>query len=148
MLTEQPLLLLFGQAMEMDHGAINQHNQNVIGLFSLFFSSVAIVDLVQLVANNSKYFESIVPTRLILAFVIATVSYLKHDSILHNDFVFVLSFLEIWFNFLIYNVLRQEKVARTNKLKERFAKELLEAEQDSEKYDELVAKFERSTNAF
>lgn len=104
---------------------------------------LGLTDLIQLFVDNVKYFESIVPTRLTIFFGVSAYSYLVTDSTLHNDFVFVYSFLEIWFNFLLYNILREEKHARNKKLEKQLETELLKVQQGELTIEEVIEKVER-----
>ncbi|CAM9011361.1 unnamed protein product [Wickerhamomyces anomalus] len=108
-LIDQPMVILVGQAMGVEKGFINENNKGLLGALGAFFISLGGIDLLQLFIDNHKYFESIVPTRLTIFFGISAYSYCVKTSALHNDLVFVYSFLEIWINFLLYNVLRDEK---------------------------------------
>lgn len=145
-ITEQPLLILFGKAMQLEHGVVNQFNKNIIGLFSILFGSIGLIDLIQLFHNNEIFFESIIPTRLVFAFTICIISYLSKNSIINNDLIFSFSFIEIFLNFFIYNILKQEKYEKKKKFEELIENEIDEASRSSEKFDELMLKIQQYKN--
>lgn len=115
-----------------------------MGALGAFFISLGGIDLLQLFIDNHKYFESIVPTRLTIFFGISAYSYCVKNSALHNDLVFVYSFLEIWINFLLYNVLRDEKHKRNKKFEQQLEKELLQVQQGNKPIEEVIARVERT----
>lgn len=83
-----------------------------LGLFGVVFALLAVCDLVPLLEDNKQYFFSMVPTRLTIFFILTTVSYWGQDYYyLHNNVVFIYSFVEVWLNFLIYNSIREERNA-------------------------------------
>lgn len=116
----------------------------MLGALGAFFISLGGIDLLQLFIDNHKYFESIVPTRLTIFFGISAYSYCVKTSALHNDLVFVYSFLEIWINFLLYNVLRDEKHKRNKKFEQQLEKELLQVQQGNKPIEEVIARVERT----
>ncbi|SSD59704.1 uncharacterized protein SCODWIG_01465 [Saccharomycodes ludwigii] len=88
-----------------------------LGVFSYLFALVAITDLIPLLERNYMFFESIVPFRLMIFFLVTATSFVMKDNLyLHNNVVFVYGFVEIWLNFLAFSALREEK-------NERFANE-------------------------
>ncbi|CCH44849.1 putative membrane protein [Wickerhamomyces ciferrii] len=145
-ITDQPLLILFGQAMNVERGVINDLNEKTLGLVSLLFFSLGLIDFMQLLVDNVKYFESIIPLRLTIFFGIASYSYMIPTSPFHNDLVFSYSFLEIWFNFLLYNVIREEKHKRNQKFEKKLESELLQVQQGKKSIEEVVNKLERTND--
>ncbi|KAH3679111.1 hypothetical protein WICPIJ_008719 [Wickerhamomyces pijperi] len=130
-LTEQTLIVILHQALNLKHLSLTLEFDEFLPLISLLFISLSITDLVQLSFKNHSFFESVVPVRLSLFFIIAGLSYfLKSDGFLFgNDCIFVYCLLEIWFNFLIYNLLRQEKFERNKKFEAKLEDKLLEIQQ-------------------
>lgn len=83
-----------------------------LGFFSVLFVLLAINDLIPLLEDNRQYFFSIIPVRLTGFFILTTVSYWGQDYYyLHNNVVFIYSFVEVWLNFLIYTSIREERNA-------------------------------------
>ena len=81
-----------------------------LGFFSVLFVLLAINDLIPLLEDNRQYFFSIIPVRLTGFFILTTVSYWGQDYYyLHNNVVFIYSFVEVWLNFLIYTSIREER---------------------------------------
>lgn len=108
-------LVLLGQAMELPMvlPVVESESDSVLyGTISILFGLQAISDLIPLLADNINYFETIVPTRLTVFFFLAAYSYVSTNVAFGNNVVFVYSFFEIWFNFLIFNNLRDEKYYR------------------------------------
>mmetsp|Transcript_4507 Transcript_4507/g.4985 ORF Transcript_4507/g.4985 Transcript_4507/m.4985 type:complete len:165 (-) Transcript_4507:54-548(-) len=113
-LLESGFAVLLGQAMQLNIILLDTSNP-LIGITAITFATLAISDLIPLLADNIEYFETIVPTRLFLYFGLAAYSYVTKSPIFSNNIIFVYSFFEIWFNFLIYNNLRDEKYYRIKK---------------------------------
>lgn len=102
---------IFTQAMDLPGVQMSQYSAQ-LGVFSIAFVLLALNDLIPLLENNKQYFYSIVPVRLMGFFILTTVSYYGHDYYyLHNNCVFIYSFVEVWLNFLIYNSIREERNA-------------------------------------
>ncbi|EHN01608.1 Ilm1p [Saccharomyces cerevisiae x Saccharomyces kudriavzevii VIN7] len=81
-----------------------------LGLFAILFVLNGIHDLIPLLENNVKYFQSIVPVRLLIFFILTGTSYLWESNFyIHNNSVFIYCFAEVWINFLLYNAVREEK---------------------------------------
>lgn len=101
--------LVFTQAMDLPQLVLSRHSAQ-LGLFGVLFVLLAFTDLIPLLEDNKMYFYSIVPTRLLAYFIIATLAYAWQSNLfLHNNAVFIYAFVEIWLNFVIYNSLREEK---------------------------------------
>lgn len=141
-----PLVIVLGQAMLMNRGTISadKGGGQVMGIISLLLAAIGLTDVSQLVERNHVYFESVIPTRLLVSFALAGYGYLFETSFLHDDLVFTLLCVEIWFHFVIYNVVREEKHDRNRKYEEKLEAELLEIQQDDEKFTEIIAKVERT----
>ncbi|GMM35424.1 Ilm1 protein [Saccharomycopsis crataegensis] len=58
------------------------------------------------------YFENLVPLRLLFFFALTGYSYISENPLVANNLVSTYGFIEIWFNFVIFNNLREEKVKR------------------------------------
>lgn len=114
MITESNFAVLFGQAMQLPMVQLKTFNP-LLGILAVVFGVLAVSDLIPLIANNIEYFESIVPTRLIIYFALAGFSYFTSSELFGNNLIFVYSFFEVWFNFLIFNNLRDEKYYRIKK---------------------------------
>ncbi|CAK7905726.1 hypothetical protein CAAN1_14S03906 [[Candida] anglica] len=110
-------VILLGQAMELPTVMVDTSNP-IWGLLALAFGSLTIADLVPLFADNIEYFESVVPARLTVYFILGAYSFAGNSEFLCNNLVFVFAFFEIWFNFLIFNNLRDERYKRVKKLLE------------------------------
>lgn len=140
-ITSSVFILVFGQAMQIDQGSVGGD----LSLLCVLLVVLGITDIVQLLIENHKYFESIIPVRLTLCFLLAGVGYL-YKGVLHDDYVFVFLFMEIWFHFVIYNVVREEKHDRNKKFEEKLEQELLVLQADDSKFEEVVSKLERSND--
>lgn len=125
---------------------MNENNKAFIGILGTLFVSLGAIDLLQLFIDNNKYFESIVPVRLTVFFSLSAYSYYAKESFLHNDLVFAYSFLEIWINFLLYNVIRDEKHKRNKKLEAQLEKELLQVQQGEKSIEEVIERVERTND--
>lgn len=115
--------LLMGQAMQVKYVKLEAENP-LLGICSFLFFTLAISDIIPLLAENIDYFETVVPTRLTFYFGLAAFSYFAKTSIFSNNLVFVYSFFEIWVNFLIFNNLKDEKYYRIKKFAEENAEEI------------------------
>ncbi|ODV67677.1 hypothetical protein HYPBUDRAFT_108344 [Hyphopichia burtonii NRRL Y-1933] len=122
-LTDANFTILLAQAMELPFAQVSDTNP-LLGILSIVFGVQAISDLIPLLAENIEYFETITPTRLIFFFGLGAYTYLSSNSIIANSLVFVYAFFEIWFNFLIFNNLRDEKYYRLKKFVEEHADEI------------------------
>lgn len=101
--------LVLTHAMNLPILTLSQYSGQ-LGLFSVLFAMLAVADLLPLLERNRKYFESVVPFRLTLYFIIVICSYLMEDTLyVHNNAVFIYSFAEVWMNFVIFNSLREER---------------------------------------
>lgn len=109
----------------------------LLGALSVIFGSLALSDLIPLMANNLEYFETIVPSRLAVYFILAAYGYLVKESILSNNWIFTYSFIEIWFNFLIYNNLKDEKYYRMKKFIEENGEAIQKAHDEQVRVVEL-----------
>lgn len=58
------------------------------------------------------YFENLVPLRLVFFFALTGYSYITDNVLVGNNLISTYGCIEIWFNFIIFNNLREEKVAR------------------------------------
>lgn len=117
----------------------------VFGIISVLFLVIAFSDLIPLMGSNVAYFESAVPFRLFLFFGLATYCYVGSSFYICNGLVFVYSFAEVWFNFLIYAALRDEKYVRdkAQAQKERQTMdELLRGDRDPKESEELLKSME------
>lgn len=115
--------ILLGQAMDLPVAHVSDENP-LLGIVSIIFGTLAISDLIPLLAENIEYFETIVPTRLSLFFALGAYTYFSSYDTIANNIVFVYAFLEIWLNFLIFNNLRDEKYYRLKKYVEEHADEI------------------------
>ncbi|CCF55759.1 hypothetical protein KAFR_0A03240 [Kazachstania africana CBS 2517] len=104
----------FTDAMNLPSLTLSKYNAQ-LGLFGVLFAYLALLDFIPLLENNTMYFYSIVPVRMLLFFVFTTLSYMWESNLyLHNNSVFVYSFSEVWINFIIYSALREEKNNEVN----------------------------------
>ncbi|KAK6457790.1 increased loss of mitochondrial DNA protein 1 [Scheffersomyces xylosifermentans] len=129
-------VVLLGQAMQVPIGFIKAGDP-LLGILAVVFSSLAIGDVIPLLANNIDYFETVVPTRLAFFFGLAAYAYLINDSVLSNALIITYSFLEIWFNFLIFNNLRDEKYYRMKTFIEENAEAIQRAQDEQVRVVEL-----------
>ncbi|BAO41723.1 Protein ILM1 [Kluyveromyces marxianus] len=103
------LLMVLTQAMDLPALQISPYSAQ-LGLISLLFALSAIHDLIPLLENNKKHFQSVVPFRLMIFFIMSSLSILLTNNLyLHNNVMFVYGFCEIWMNFLIFVALRDER---------------------------------------
>ncbi|CAI4044011.1 hypothetical protein SKDZ_10G3140 [Saccharomyces kudriavzevii ZP591] len=101
--------LVLTQAMNLPELTLSRYNGQ-LGLFAILFVLNGIHDLIPLLENNVKYFQSIVPVRLLIFFILTGTSYLWESNFyIHNNSVFIYCFAEVWINFLLYNAVREEK---------------------------------------
>ncbi|CAI4034516.1 hypothetical protein SMKI_10G3090 [Saccharomyces mikatae IFO 1815] len=106
---ENTYFLVLTQAMNLPQLTLSRYNGQ-LGLFALLFALNGIHDLIPLLENNVGYFQSIVPARLLLFFILTAISYLWESNLyVHNNSVFIYCFAEVWINFLLYNAIREEK---------------------------------------
>lgn len=115
MLLNSNFSLILGQAMRLPIVQMKSKNP-LVGILSIAFASNALADLLPLLSKNIAYFETLVPIRLFIFFGLTSYAYLGNVDYVCNNIVFVYSFFEVWFNFLIYNNLRDEKYYRLKKL--------------------------------
>ncbi|SCU77518.1 LADA_0A00870g1_1 [Lachancea dasiensis] len=102
-------VLMFTQAMHLPALTLSSYSAQ-LGLFAIIFGLMALHDLVPLLEQNKMFFESIVPLRLMLFFILTTISYYVESNLfVHNNAVFIYGFCEVWINFLIFSALRDEK---------------------------------------
>lgn len=124
-LTESNIVMLLGQAMHLPTVQISESNP-LLGISAIFLAMISIADVVPLLAENIAYFETVVPTRLMFTFVLGSFCLASDFGLVANNLVFSYAFLEIWFNFLIYNNLKSEKYYRAKKFLEEHADEIRE----------------------
>ncbi|CCD24342.1 Ilm1p NDAI_0D00280 [Naumovozyma dairenensis CBS 421] len=109
LILQNTYFLILTQAMNLPALQLPQHSGQ-LGLFGILFIFSALNDIVAILENNKKYLNSIVPIRLLGFFVLTGISFLWETNLfIHNNSVFIYSFLEMWINFVIYNSLREEK---------------------------------------
>lgn len=112
LILDHSFVLLLTQAMNLPILTLSPHSGQ-LGLFSLLFAFQGINDLIPLIERNIVYFESLVPFRLMLFFMIVMCSYVFENNLyLHNNCVFIYACSEIWINLLIFTALREEKLQR------------------------------------
>lgn len=122
-------MLILGQAMELPIALVS-HENPLLGITAMFIGALALSDLIPLLADDLAYFESIVPVRLTLSFALGAYTYFSDYAVIANNLVFVYAFFEIWFNFLVFNNLRDEKYYRLKKYAEEHAEEIKELSGD------------------
>lgn len=110
-------IVLLGQAMQVPLIRLTPTNP-LLGMTSVVFVTLALSDLIPLLAENWSYFENLVPIRLLGYFCLAAYIYFVPTSIVSNSLVITYVLFEIWGNFLIYNNLRDEKYYRMKKFVE------------------------------
>lgn len=119
--------ILLGQAMELPIAQVSAENP-LCGILGVVFGTLALADLIPLLAENLDYFDTMVPVRLMLFFALGAYTYFSSNPIVANNLVFVYAFFEIWCNFLIYNNLRDEKYYRLKRYVEDHADEIKQHE--------------------
>ncbi|ODV77363.1 uncharacterized protein CANTADRAFT_27218 [Suhomyces tanzawaensis NRRL Y-17324] len=124
-------VVLLGQAMQVPLIRL-QPTDTLTGFCAVIMAGFSIGDLIPLLANNVEYFDTLVPVRLAAYFGLAAYCYFVNDSPVSNSLIFTFSFFEIWFNFLIYNNLKDEKYYRVKKYIEEHSDEIRDA------YDEEI----------
>lgn len=115
--------ILLGQAMRLPIVEVSPNNP-LFGVLSLFIALFAISDLIPILAENTAYFETLIPVRLLLFFILGAFCMASEYALIANNLVFTYSFLEIWINFLIFNNLRDEKYYRAKHYLEEHGEEL------------------------
>ncbi|KAH3664399.1 hypothetical protein WICMUC_005784 [Wickerhamomyces mucosus] len=144
---DQPFMLVVYQALEIPHCEINRELDETFNLGLFFIFNLSFTDFVQLAVRNNVYFDSIVPVRLVLFFGLAFWIYSYKTA---NDLIFLYCFIEIWFNFFIYNSLKQERYERIKRLEKSVEAKLLEIQQSnkdhSEELQKLFPKLERTND--
>lgn len=111
MVTSNNSLITFSVAMRLPQVVIND-SSIIIGILSIFLFNIGVLDLL-ILSHYEKikqhFYKDLVLIRLVLSFIITFVSYYNKANIKwHNNFVFLIGFTEIWFNFIIYNCLKEE----------------------------------------
>ncbi|XBW35249.1 hypothetical protein QEN19_000813 [Hanseniaspora menglaensis] len=104
-------LVTFSVAMRLPQVVIND-TSIIVGIFSIFLFNISILDFL-ILSHYSKikeyFYKDLVFLRLSLAFFLTFFSYYNKTNIKwHNNFVFLFGFIELWFNFIIYNCLKEE----------------------------------------
>lgn len=117
--------LLLGEAMRLPIIQVTETNP-LFGVLALFVLLSALSDVIPALAENIQYFETLVPTRLVVFFVLGAFCTVSESALVANNVVFTYAFLEIWLNFLIYTNLRDEKYYRAKKYLEEHGEELRE----------------------
>lgn len=100
----------------------------LLGVLAVFVALTAFSDAVPLMEENTLYFETAVPARLVVYFILGGVCMFSTNGLVANNLVFTYAFLEIWLNFLAYNNLRDEKYYRAKQYLEDHGAELREHE--------------------
>ncbi|KAL3230838.1 Protein ILM1 [Nakaseomyces bracarensis] len=101
--------IVLTQAMDLPALTISPYSGQ-LGLISFIFFLLAVHDIIPFLEGNKVYFRSIVPARLTVYFIIGAVSFLWTDNLyVHNNGVFIYTFVEIWINFLLLNAVREER---------------------------------------
>lgn len=132
-------VLVLGQAMNLPSLTMSQYNAQ-LGLFGILFLFLSVGDLIPLLESNKKYFNSIVPFRLFIFFILTALSYLWESNLyLHNNAVFIYSFIEVWINFIVFGALREERneeFKRSNQFA--YEQRIIEVEEVEEEEEEPV----------
>ena len=126
-LLEANFVHLLGEAMKLPRLEVNDNNE-LLGLLCILAFFLGFTDLIPLMADNVQHFEAIVPARLMVYFILTGYCYMMEGSFLSNNVMFVYSFTEVWINFLTFNNLRDEKVARLKEYVEQHGEELKQEE--------------------
>lgn len=113
-ITSSSFVILLGLAMRVSFASIDPKNP-LLSVCSVIFATLAISDVVPLMAENLDYFETMVPARLLFFFGLGVWCFAVKGSILSNNLIFTYSFFEMWFNFLIFNNLKDEKHTKLTK---------------------------------
>lgn len=121
--------LLLGQAMRVPTVDASENNP-MFGVVAVLFTLQAVSDLIPILAENVQYFDTVVPARLMFAFLLGLFCITSEYGLVANNLVFTYSFFEIWFNFLIYTNLRDDKYQRAKQYLEEHGEEL--RQQDGE----------------
>ncbi|KAF3992421.1 hypothetical protein FT663_00701 [Candidozyma haemuli var. vulneris] len=122
-LTNANFSLLLGQAMRLPTVQVTASNP-LFGLLAMFITAYALGDLVPILSENTSYFETYVPVRLMFNFVLGGFCIFSNFGLIANNLVFTFAFFEIWLNFLIYNNLKDEKYKRVKTYLEEHGDEL------------------------
>ncbi|CCE63128.1 hypothetical protein TPHA_0E00320 [Tetrapisispora phaffii CBS 4417] len=143
---ENSYFLVLTQAMNLP--ALNLAPKSAqLGVVGLLFALLAIDDLIPLLERNTKHFSSIVPFRLMIFFIVTASSYLAETNYyVHNNAVFIYSFIEVWLNFLIFSAIREERNDEYSRTHQFMDDEIVndddeenEGDSQSEAYDNLTS---------
>ncbi|RLV92113.1 Protein ILM1 [Spathaspora sp. JA1] len=116
-------VILLGQAMRVPILHLEKSNP-VLAIAAIAFFSLGLGDVIPLLAENTLYFESVLPIRVAGFMILAAYVYIVPTSILSNSLVLTFAFFEFWLNFLIYNNLRDEKYYKMKKFVEENGEEI------------------------
>ncbi|OBA22482.1 hypothetical protein METBIDRAFT_39784 [Metschnikowia bicuspidata var. bicuspidata NRRL YB-4993] len=119
------ITVLLGRAMNLPIVQATPSNP-LFGVLAVAIALLVVGDLVPVLADNVVYFETLVPTRLLFFFVLASFCLVSDYAVVANNLVFSYLFLEIWLNFLVFNNLRDEKYYRAKEYLETHGAELRE----------------------
>lgn len=110
------VVVLLGQAMKVPLVFLDSGNP-LTSVLAFFFGMLALTDLVPILLENISYFDTIIPIRTTVYFLLAGYMCVV-SSPLANSLMFTYVFFEVWINFITYNNLRDEKYYRFKKFME------------------------------
>lgn len=120
---ENSYVLVLTQAMNLP-GLMMSKNSAQLGVFGILFLLSAVQDLIPLLETNKKHFNSIVPVRLLIFFILTGMSYMWESNFyVHNNAVFIYSFIEVWINFVVFGALREERNNEFTRVREGYTEE-------------------------
>lgn len=139
-LTTNNSLVTFSIAMRLPQVVINE-SSIIVGILSVFLFNIGLLDVLSLIHYEkikSHFYKDFVFIRLTSAFVITFISYFNKVNVKwHNNFVFLYGFIELWFNFIIYNCIKEElndsNIESKRKYKDKVLNEQIDDEVEEEK---------------
>ena len=138
-LTTNNSLVTFSIAMRLPQVVINE-SSIIVGILSVFLFNIGLLDLLSLIHYGkikAHFYKDFVFIRLTSAFVITFISYFnKVNFKWHNNFVFLYGFIELWFNFIIYNCIKEELNDANIESKKKYEYKVLNEQIDDEVEEE------------
>ncbi|GMM43373.1 hypothetical protein D499_0AE00150 [Hanseniaspora uvarum DSM 2768] len=137
-ITTNNSLVTFSIAMRLPQVVINE-NSIIVGILSIFLFNIGLLDVLSLIHYGkikAHFYKDFVLLRLTSAFVITFISYFNKVNVKwHNNFVFLYGFIELWFNFIIYNCLKEELNDVNIKTKRKYEDKVLNEQIDNDEED-------------
>lgn len=134
-LTTNNSLVTFSIAMRLPQVVVND-SSIIVGILSVFLFNIGLLDVLSLIHYGkikAHFYKDFVFIRLSSAFIITFISYFNKVNVKwHNNFVFLYGFIELWFNFIIYNCIKEELNDANIKQKRTYEDKVLNEQIDGE----------------